>query len=72
MDPPMSARMLASDVHQAELLLHLARLPAPRSRATTPEAVEATLAYVHEVLVACGWQVTRGLATRSAGRIAPG
>jgi hypothetical protein len=58
MDPPMSARMLASEVHQDELLLRLARLPAPRSRATTPEAVEATVAYVREVFVACGWQVT--------------
>lgn len=29
MDPPMSVRVLASEVHQEELLLHLARLPAP-------------------------------------------
>ena len=58
MDPPMSVRVLASEVHQDELLLHLARLPAPRSRVTTPEAVEATLAYVCEVFAARGWQVT--------------
>ena len=40
MDPPLSVSMLASQVQEKEHLLHPARLPAARSRATTPEAVE--------------------------------
>jgi archaeosine-15-forming tRNA-guanine transglycosylase len=48
----MNVRMLVSEVHEEELLLHLARLPAPRSRATVPEAVEATLACVRDVFAA--------------------
>ena len=76
----MSARLLASEIHAEELLLHLARLPAPRSRATTPEAVEATLAYVCEVFAARDWQVTdqpcrstfvqRGIADSMLGKVA--
>jgi acetylornithine deacetylase/succinyl-diaminopimelate desuccinylase-like protein len=49
---------LASQIREEELPLHLARLPAGRSRATAPEAVEASLAYLREVFAAHGWQVT--------------
>jgi hypothetical protein len=58
MDPTISVRELASQIREEELPLHLARLPAGRSRATAPEAVEASLAYLREVFAAHGWQVT--------------
>jgi Zn-dependent M28 family amino/carboxypeptidase len=57
MDRATSIRELAAQVREEELRLHLARLPSPRSRATAPEAVEATLTYLREVFATCSWQV---------------
>ena len=56
----LSARVreLATQVHDDALRLHLARLPAPRSRAIATAPAEATLAYLREAFATCGWQVT--------------
>ena len=53
----MSLGELAGQVGAEELNVHLGRLPAPRSRATAPEVVEAALVYLRDVLAARGWQV---------------
>ena len=62
----MSLGELAGQVRAEELNVHLGRLPAPRSRATAPEVVEAALVYLRDVLAARGWQ-TRRVKTRPSG-----
>jgi acetylornithine deacetylase/succinyl-diaminopimelate desuccinylase-like protein len=44
-------------VQEDALGRHLASLPAPRHRAGANREVDAALAYLHEALAGCGWQV---------------